>query len=248
VIRQNVEEDGALLRITLASPKANILDMATLEQLTEAMAATADPLLRGVLIDHDGPNFSFGAAVEEHLPDRASDMLHWFSRCIRAVVHSPVPVLVAVDGRCLGGGMELAIAGHVLIANEAAQLGQPEIVLGVYPPAAIALIPWRAPILRRLVLTGESMDARTLASAGLVTLTTDGSAADAALAFFRQHFAPRSAFALRQVTGVCDPGNDFDQALYQAEQHYLQVLMHGLDPVEGLHAFIQRRAASWEHR
>ncbi len=249
MIRTSYDEQGGLLRVTLASPRANILDIETLDAIGDLLHDHAElpAELRGILIDHDGPDFSFGAAVAEHLPDRVEAMLHAFGRAIRAVVHAPVPVIAAVDGRCLGGGMELALAAHVLVANREAVLGQPEIVLGVLPPVAVALLPWRAPILRRMVLTGESLDAATLAAAGLVDLAVEGPAADAALDFHRRHFADRSGFSLRQVTRAADPGDVFDQALYQAEQLYLQKLMKGADPVEGLQAFLDRRKPTWRH-
>ena len=57
------------------------------------------------------------------------------------MVESPVPILVAVRGQCLGGGLEVALAGHLLFVAPDASLGQPEMKLGVFAPAASCLLP-----------------------------------------------------------------------------------------------------------
>ena len=67
-----------------------------------------------MLFDAEGPHFSFGASVEEHLPDQCAAMLAGLHRLILRMVESPVPILVAVRGQCLGGGLELALAGHLM--------------------------------------------------------------------------------------------------------------------------------------
>ena len=75
-LKQALERDGALLRLTLARPKANIVDAAMIGALSDALAAHASTRgLRGVLLGAEGPNFSFGASVEEHLAERCAAML-----------------------------------------------------------------------------------------------------------------------------------------------------------------------------
>jgi hypothetical protein len=105
-----------------------------LQAALDAHATT--PALRGVLLDAEGPHFSFGASVEEHLADRCAGMLASLHALILAMVGFPVPVLVAVRGQCLGGGLEIALAGGPIFAAPNAQFGQPEIKLGVFAPAA----------------------------------------------------------------------------------------------------------------
>jgi hypothetical protein len=95
--------------------------------------------LRGVLLDAEGPHFSFGASVEEHLPDRCATMLASLHALILAMLEFPAPILVAVRGQCLGGGLEVALAGGPIFAAPDAQLGQPEMKLGVFAPAASCL-------------------------------------------------------------------------------------------------------------
>ena len=71
-----LERDGALLRLRLARPKANLIDAAMIAALSEAFAEYRDNAgLLAALVDHEGPHFSFGASVEEHLPGACEQML-----------------------------------------------------------------------------------------------------------------------------------------------------------------------------
>ena len=72
--------------------------------------------MRAVLIDHEGPHFSFGASVEEHLPGQCAAMLKDLHALVLRMLEWPAPILVAARGQCLGGGLELACAGNFLFA------------------------------------------------------------------------------------------------------------------------------------
>jgi cyclohexa-1,5-dienecarbonyl-CoA hydratase len=147
------EAEGRLLRLSLNRPKANILDAAMVAALDDALARhLSNPGLGAVLLEAEGPNFSFGASVEEHRPDQCAAMLKGFHRLILRMVESPVPILVAAQGKCLGGGLEVALAGHLLFVAQDATLGQPEIKLGVFAPAASCLLPELAGPMRALDL------------------------------------------------------------------------------------------------
>jgi len=137
-----LELDGALLRLRLARPKANIVDAEMIAALDGALVAyRAQTGLRGVLLDAEGPNFSFGASVEEHLPAQCAQMLASLHALILLMIEFPAPILVAVRGQCLGGGLEVALAGGPIFAAPDAQFGQPEMKLGVFAPAASVLLP-----------------------------------------------------------------------------------------------------------
>src|SRR5512145_2071060 len=143
-LRAWVEKDGALLRLRLSRPKANIVDAAMIAALRAALGEhLPGPRLRAVLLDADGPHFSFGASVEEHLPDSCAAMLRGLHALILRMLESPAAILVAVRGQCLGGGLEVAAAGHLIFAAPGAMLGQPEMKLGVFAPAASCLLPER---------------------------------------------------------------------------------------------------------
>src|SRR5271165_1366197 len=136
------EAEGRLLRLRLSRPKANIIDAGMIAALDGALAGHLDNAsLAAVLLDAEGPHFSFGASVTEHLPGECQDMLRAIHDLVLRLVKSPVPVLVAVRGQCLGGGLEVALAGHLVFVAPDAGLGQPEMKLGVFAPAASCLLP-----------------------------------------------------------------------------------------------------------
>ena len=155
-------EGGALRRFVLTGSKGNVIDTAMSRALTEAFreAALARDL-KAILLEGDGPNFSYGASVQEHLPDRVAAMLRGFHGLFRALMAGAVPVLCAVRGRCLGGGLELAAFCNRIFAAPDAILGQPEIVLGVFPPIASLFLRERVGrgAAEDLVLSGRTIGA-----------------------------------------------------------------------------------------
>jgi cyclohexa-1,5-dienecarbonyl-CoA hydratase len=248
-----IEREGALLRLRLARPKANILDAAMIAALDRAFVEHAgNSALRGVLIDHEGPNFSFGASVEEHLPGQCAAMLKGLHALLLRMLAWPAPIMVAIRGQCLGGGLEFACGGHLLFAARDAQLGQPEMKLAVFAPAASILLPPRVGQSRAedLLLSGRSIDASTALAWGLVNEVADDPAA-AALAYFDAHLAGKSAsslgYALRAARGA-PLIEQVRRRLADVEALYLDGLMNTRDAIEGLRAFLDKRTPKWEHK
>ncbi|HYL87657.1 MAG TPA: cyclohexa-1,5-dienecarbonyl-CoA hydratase [Burkholderiales bacterium] len=247
-----LERDGALLRLRLARPKANIIDAAMIAALTAAFDTNKNNRgLLAALIDHEGPHFSFGASVEEHLPERCAEMLSSLHALLGRMLDWKKPILVAIKGQCLGGGLELAMAGNLLFVSPDASLGQPEIKLGVFAPAASVLLPLRIGQARAedLLYSGRSIDAATAASWGLANAVADDPAA-AALSYFEKNIAGKSAAALAcAVQAAREPFADLSRArLADVEALYLERLMATRDANEGLKAFIAKRQPVWEHR
>jgi len=247
-----LERDGALLRLRLDRPKANLVDAAMIAALHAALTQyRRHVMLRGVLIDAEGPHFSFGASVEEHLPDRCAAMLESLHALLLELLEFPVPVLVAVHGQCLGGGLELALACGRIFAAPGAQFGQPEIKLGVFAPAASALLPYRVsqPAAEDLLLTGRSVAAPEAAAMGLVQAVAEDPAA-AALAWFDQHLQGKSAAALAcaLVAARGPMQHQVRERLRELERLYLDWLMRTHDANEGLSAFLEKRQPAWTHQ
>ncbi len=251
-LRAWLERDGRLLRLRLDRPKANIVDAAMIAALQQALDDHAGGRqLRALLLDAAGPHFSFGASVEEHLPDRFADMLASLHRLILTLLAFPLPVLVAIRGQCLGGGLELACAGGRLFAAPDAVLGQPEIQLAVFAPAASCLLPERIgqAAAEDLLFSGRSVDADEALAMGLVD-QLDADPEAAALAWFERHLEPRSAsslrFAVAAARGELVPR--IRARLAAVETLYREGLMASHDAVEGLTAFLEKRPARWEDR
>ena len=246
------ERDGALLRLRLARPKANLIDEAMIKALRGAFLAHRDnPGLIAALVDHEGPHFSFGAAVEEHLPAACEKMLKGLHALLGLMLEWPRPILMAVRGQCLGGGLEFALAGHLLFVSPEAKLGQPEMKLGVFAPAASVLLPLRVGQARAedLLYSGRSIDAATALAWGLANEAAEDPAA-AALRYFDEHLMAKSAASLAlAVRAAREPFAELAQArLDTVEALYLDKLMATRDANEGLQAFIEKRQPKWEHR
>ncbi len=246
------EHGDALLRLRLARPKANILDAAMIAALDAALVAQLGrPGLLGVLIDAEGPHFSFGASVEEHLPQACAAMLRDFHALLLRLLASPVPVLFAVRGQCLGGGLELALTGSRVFAAPEAMFGQPEIRLGVFAPAASCLLPERIgrPAAEDLLLSGRSLAAGEALAVGLVQAAVEDPEA-AALDWFATRLADKSGAALRcaMAAARADLVARARGRLADLEALYLDELMTTHDALEGLQAFLAKRPPRWEHR
>ncbi len=244
-----LEHDERVLCVRLARPKANIVDSQMTAALEEAFLSVADrPQLKTVLLSSEGSHFSFGASVEEHLPEQCADMLRNFHRLVLNIVACPVPVLVAVNGQCLGGGLEVAMAGHLIFASPGAQMGQPEIKLGVYAPAASCLLPLRIGQMQAedILLSGRSISAGDALRFGLIAAVVEDPEG-AAFEYYQTHFAPLSASSLRLAVQAARTGftAEAEQRLAKIEALYLDTLMSNADPVEGLNAFLQKRAPVW---
>jgi cyclohexa-1,5-dienecarbonyl-CoA hydratase len=246
-----LEREGALLRLRLARPKANLIDQGMIASLAAALTAHRPGRgLRAALLDAEGPHFSFGASVEEHLPGRCDGMLGGLHALILQMLEWPAPILVAVRGQCLGGGLEVAMAGTLIFAANDAKFGQPEIQLGVFAPAASCLLPPRIgqAAAEELLFSGRSIEAVEAKALGLVHAV----AADpegAALEYFDQHYAGKSAAALGYAVAAARGGylQKMRRRLHEVEQLYSQGLMSTRDANEGLQAFLAKRAPRWEH-
>ena len=245
------EAERRLLRLRLSRPKANLIDAAMIAALDSALTEhLGNANLGAVLLDAAGPHFSFGASVEEHMPGQCQDMLRAIHDLVLRLVKSPVPVLVAVRGQCLGGGLEVALAGHLVFVAPDAGLGQPEMKLGVFAPAASCLLPEIIGPARAidLLLSGRSITGIDAVAMGMAHET----AVDperAALAYFDEHLKPKSASSLRSAVKAArsDYAARVAAKIGTVERIYLDELMNTHDAVEGLKAFLGKRAAQWQH-
>lgn len=247
-----LDRDGTLLRLRLARPKANIVDAEMIAALEAALVEYRDTKdLRAVLLDHEGPHFSFGASVDEHMPGSCGAMLSALHSLVRSMINCPLPLLVAIKGQCLGGGLEVAAAGSRLFAAADAKFGQPEIKLAVFAPAASCLLPERIGQAKAedLLYSGRSIGAEESLTIGLVDSVSEDPEAEA-LAYFDQHLASVSASTLRFAVQAARA--EYRQRviakLERVETLYLSELMSTHDAVEGLTAFIEKRPAKWENR
>lgn len=246
-----LDHDGQILRLRLAKPKANIVDAEMIDAMSAALTSHAgNDSLMAVLLDAEGPHFSFGASVEEHLPDQCAEMLRKINALILQMLEYPVPIVAAIRGQCLGGGLELACAANPIVAAPDAMLGQPEIRLAVIAPAASCLLPERIGQAQAemLLLSGNAVDAQRAFDIGLVDQVSDAPE-EAALAWIEENLLGKSASSLRIALTAArhDYIERIRTKLNAVEKMYLDVLMQTEDPVEGLTAFLEKRDPVWQN-
>jgi len=243
--------DGQVAVLRMNHGKGNVLDATLVSALRSAFAELSAPQLKLVVFASKGRHFSFGASVEEHLPDRVADMLGGFHALFRELEDLGVPTCALVSGACLGGGFELATWCGRVFATPTAKLGVPEVTLGVFPPIAALGLHWRTGgnTATELVTTGRQLDGQQAVALGVADECVED--LDAAWrAWFDTHLAPLSAPAVRFAWRASR--RPMKRALHddlpELERLYLDDLMACADPVEGLSAFLERRTPTWSHR
>lgn len=240
-------------RLTLKRPPLNIFHIAMMKEMADFL--TQVQVAQGLcvlLIVAEGPSFSAGVDIPEHGPATVREMLETFHACFRLLRDLPCPTLCAVQGGTYGGGLELAVFCDIVLAADDAKLGVPEIKLGVFPPLAVAHLARRIGYGKaaELIYTGTILDAHEALRIGLVNHVFPAKDLKAATAEFVAKFTSLSAFSLARTKEALGKASlaDFERSLQAAEEVYVNELMKGEDPSEGLAAFMEKRPPRWKHR
>ncbi|HEV7613261.1 MAG TPA: 3-hydroxyacyl-CoA dehydrogenase NAD-binding domain-containing protein [Steroidobacteraceae bacterium] len=185
---------GAVAVITLKNPPVNALSIGLRSAVADLLErATSDESVRAVVIVGSGNAFCGGADVGEFgLPAMSASPS--LAGMLALIENSPKPVVAAINGLALGGGLELAMACHYRVAAAAAQLGLPEVKLGILPGAGgTQRLPRLAGVERALnmIISGNPVGARELAKTDLLDSTADGDVLPAAVAFAKRVIAEK---------------------------------------------------------
>lgn len=246
--------DQSRAAFRLFHPKGNIITAAMVQALSQALDSLAQsPHLKLITIEGAGRDFSFGASIPEHAPGEIDRVLPAMHALIYALLDFPAVTAAVARGRCLGGGFELALACDFIFAERTAVFGLPEIALGVFPPAASALLPRRIGTARATsaILTGAGRPAGEWAALGLIEqLSEPGAIHGDVDRWFDEHLRGRSAAALRHATAAARLSlrDEVRARLPELERLYLSDLMGTEDAAEGIAAFLARRAPRWTDR
>lgn len=128
--------DRGIELITLNRPPMNALSAELLTELAdEADRLAGDPDVKVVVITGNEKVFAAGAEIGQILSDRRDEQIRAFRRACDSLAKLPRPVIAAISGYALGGGLEVALACDFRVASESARVGVPEIQLGVFPGA-----------------------------------------------------------------------------------------------------------------
>lgn len=245
-----VEKNNGVTHITLNRPPLNVLDIATMRELTTALCdADADTSSRVVVLGAQGKFFSAGVDIADHTAERVTEMLTVFHNLIHVLWSLEPPVIAAVQGSALGGGMELAFACDFIVASDKAKFAQPEIQVGVFPPIAALALPRLLPRKKafELLLTGDAIDAATAERLGLVNVVAAAADFENTLNNFVARLNKLSGAVLRLTkrAALIPLHGENEHALREIEALYLNELMKTADAQEGLAAFMEKRAAVW---
>lgn len=240
--------DEGVVVVRLNRPGArNALNLETRRGLADAFAAChEDEGVRAIVLTGNADAFAAGADLREFLDQDAVDIARGrVERFFRTIAQTPQPVIAAVSGYALGGGMELAMMADIIIAGEGAQFGQPEVRVGIMPGAGGTQRLTRAVgkfQAMRICLTGKPFSAREALAIGLVSeVVPDGEVEEAALAMARS-LATLPPLALRATKeAILQAENTSLEAGLAMERRMLQVLFASRDKQEGMSAFFEKR-------
>ncbi|HEY2962765.1 MAG TPA: enoyl-CoA hydratase-related protein [Pyrinomonadaceae bacterium] len=250
----NFKIEDRVARITLARAPLNVLNIAMMREISEALGQAAQREVVAIVFDADKScrAFSAGVAIEEHVEGTIYQMLDSFHAIFRQLEQIAKPAIALVDGAALGGGCELVAACDIVIASDRSRFGQPEIKLGVFPPVAAILLPLvigekRA---RELILTGEIIDAVEASRLGLCNHVVPPAHLEGKLLEVVSKLRELSGTSLQFTRQALDlgRGRSLDAALTEQENMYLHELMKTADANEGIKAFMEKRKPVWRHR
>ena len=253
LVRTQASRDGAWYRIQLNQRPGNLLSIDLIRALGQALHAIESTRgIKWLTIEGAGDEFSFGARIQEHEPGQMPLVLPETHRVMRQVLAFPAPTAALVNGRCLGGGFELALACDDILATDSATFGLPEIRLAAFPPVAAALLPLRVGASRatRAIVTGQLQSAAYWHESGLLSMVApSASLLEAAGAWFDTHLSPHSAVALSHAVAAArlTLRAQAEPALDRAERDYLGGLLKTDDAAEGVQAWIDKRAPNWKN-
>ena len=253
LVRVVPQEAGALWQVTFGTGAGNILDRATMRELSRVFVdARVASGLKAICLEGSGADFSFGASVQEHQIDQVRSMLATLRGLVLDLLDCHVATLAAVRGRCLGGGLELVALCHRVFAAAGATFGQPEIALGIFPPLASIVLPERIGRARaeELCLSGRTVPAAAARDIGLVDELVDEDPMEAARAWAKIRLFPHSASSLRFAVRAIrvNLAGRIRVELPEIEKLYLDELMATADANEGIRAFLEKRRPIWTDR
>jgi cyclohexa-1,5-dienecarbonyl-CoA hydratase len=249
-----VEKTGRVVTVTWERPPLNVLDIALLRELDGALSAcAADSGADVVVLRGAGERaFSAGMEIRDHTREKAPEMLEVVHGVIRKLLALPQATVAAVRGACLGGGCEIASSCDFVVATEKSIFATPEILVGCYPPVALArfaaLIGYHRAA--EMILTGRRFSAREAEAMGLVNRVCADNDLEGALQALLDELLAKSGAVLRlTVKGLRELSlAGFDAALKRSEEIYCRELLQTEDVEEGVQAFLAKRAPAWRHR
>jgi cyclohexa-1,5-dienecarbonyl-CoA hydratase len=239
--------------LTFDRPKHNVLNIGMMNAFNDQLAAlAAEASLKCVVLAAKGPSWCAGVEVADHRPELVDEMIATFNHIFELIHAIPVPTIAAVQGACLGGGMEVAIACDIIVASPRAVFGQPEIKLGFFPPYAAIRLPKLVGPARAVEIctTGRRYTAEEARVMGLVSHLSDEANFQETVDRIVGEIQACSPLILRLNKQAVNAhlGMDFQQALAGVSDLFLNTLMKTEDTLEGIRSFEEKRRPVWKNK
>ena len=243
--------DSKVATLTIANPPVNALSNALLKEL----AATLDELksnkdVKVVIITGAGPVFVAGADIKEFTqlttPEQGKQATAFGQSVFMKIERLEKPVIAAINGVCLGGGMEMAMACHIRICSDRARLGQPEINLGIIPgyggTQRMTRLAGRAKA-AEWILTGDNIAPPDAKAAGLLNHVVPEAEVLRVAQGMAKKIAMKPAVALAQALKALTLGEEAESldAGMKLESDMFAKCCESPDLKEGVMAFIEKR-------
>jgi enoyl-CoA hydratase len=251
------EDDGLALVEVNRPDKLNALNAATIRRLDEVLRdVRADDAVRAIILTGAGEKaFVAGADIAELAtmgPIDGVQVSRDGQETFRMLERMPKPVIAAVNGFALGGGLELALACHIRIASTRAKFGLPEVKLGIIPgyggTVRLPRLVGRGRALE-LMLTGDMIDAAEALRIGLVNRVEEPDAVLGAARDMARKMMANGPIALAMALEAVDRGmsTTIDDAQI-LESRLFGLLASTEDMREGMQAFLEKRKAEFRNR
>ncbi len=254
------EKKGNVAWLTLNRPRAmNSLNLNIVARMEEVLPAiAADDGVRVVVLTGAAPAFCAGADLKEvlagqDLPPGEPDLLDRMTEGVMAPLRDfPKPVIAALNGITMAGGLELAMCCDIVLASDKAEIGDAHANFGVYPGAGgAAVLPRLVPhnVAKYLLFTGRTLSAQDMKMYGLVNEVVPADQLEQAVTDLAAVIASKSPIALRRMKEVANATLDKSRdAALEHEQVQFRKHMRSYDMVEGLTAFSEKRAPVFQGR
>jgi enoyl-CoA hydratase/carnithine racemase len=251
-----LEFDGNICRLTLDNPPRNTLPLVVSDQFADVAEKIRSSAARVLILTGSGQYFCAGAEPA----DLAREATGWemkqtsarAHRNLRALCATGRPIVGAINGLCMGFGLELALTCHLRIASARARFAAPEVSYGFFPTAGgTQLLPRLVGRARayELMLTGDSIRADEAHRWGLVNRVVKAQDCLSAATHVARCIASKGALALASILEAVDGGLELPLAEgLRIEANLIGVLENSPDLREGLRAFAEERVPEFRER
>lgn len=248
-----VREEGAVAVVTLNRPeRRNAIGSQMVNELLYALGDANDAeSIRSIVITGAGKAFCAGGDFAQMSAGGDGDELPVigdYPALLLALLRAPKPVIARVNGHAMGGGLGIVAASTFAVASLDAELGTPEINVGLFPMMIMAVLSRHVPR-RRLVemmLFGERVKAEEAAKLGLVNRAVAADALDATVAEITTQIASKSPITVKLGLEAFFDQDDLDiKSALPLLQERLGLCLGTDDAREGLSAFLEKRTPKW---